>query len=149
MHNQRINEVLQLLKPNWLKNKELSLLELLTLFRKEAVFEGALNELSDQFIIDHLKVAQTRKNETVHLIDEMLELLEPYWLKNKALSLLELLTLLSKECGFKESLDKLSDEIIIYHLKMDQIEKGEVIPGIKKDFENDFQTALLKARGII
>mgnify|MGYP000294467720 CR=1 FL=1 len=30
-----------------------------------------------------------------------------------------------------------------------QTEEGEMIPGIKKDCEDDFQTALLKARGII
>ncbi len=84
-----------------------------------------------------------------HRVKEALELLKPYWLKNKELSLMEVLALLSKESGFKEPLDKLTDEVIIYHLKMDQTEDGEMIPGIKKDCEDDFQTALLKARGII
>ncbi|WP_022941493.1 YihD family protein [Psychromonas hadalis] len=84
-----------------------------------------------------------------HRVNEVLELLKPYWLKNKELSLMEVLTLLSKESGFEEPLDKLSDEVIIYHLKMDQTEKGEMIPGIKKDCEDDFQTALLKARGLL
>ena len=84
-----------------------------------------------------------------HRVNEVLELLKPYWLKNKELSLMEVLALLSKESGFEKSIDELSDEVIIYHLKMDQTEKGEMIPGIKKDFEDDFQTALLKARGLI
>jgi len=44
---------------------------------------------------------------------------------------------------------ELSDEVIIYHLKMHGTDKFEPIPGIKKDYEEDFKTALLKARGII
>ena len=44
---------------------------------------------------------------------------------------------------------ELSDEVIIYHLKMHGTDKLEPIPGIKKDYEEDFKTALLKARGII
>ncbi len=39
--------------------------------------------------------------------------------------------------------------LIIYHLKMHGTDKLEPIPGIKKDYEEDFKTALLKARGII
>lgn len=82
-------------------------------------------------------------------INEVIELLKPYWLKNKELSLIETLELLTQESGFDKPLDQLSDEVIIYHLKMDQIEAGEMIPGIAKDCEDDFQTALLKARGLI
>jgi len=149
MQPHRVVEVLQLLKPNWLKNKELSLLALLALIHKASRSTEPLAQLSDETIIEHLKQAKVVKNETVHLIDEVLELLEPYWLKNKALSLVALLTLLSKESGFQGEFEELSDEIIIYHLKMDQTEAGEVIPGIKKDFEDDFQAAILKARGII
>lgn len=84
-----------------------------------------------------------------HRVNEVLELLKPYWLKNKELSLMELLALLSKESGFDKPFEQLSDEVIIYHLKMDQTEKDEMIPGIAKDCESDFQTALLKARGLI
>ena len=84
-----------------------------------------------------------------HRVNEVLELLKPYWLKNKELSLMEVLALLSEQSGFEEPLEELSDEVIIYHLKMDQTEKGEMIPGIKKDCEDDFQTALLKARGLL
>lgn len=84
-----------------------------------------------------------------HRVNEALDLLKPYWLKNKELSLMEVLALLSKESGFEAPLEKLTDEVIIYHLKMDQTGKGEMIPGIKKDCEDDFQNALLKARGLI
>ena len=84
-----------------------------------------------------------------HRVNEVLELLKPYWLKNKELSLMEVLALISKESGFEKPLAELSDEVIIYHLKMDQTEKDEMIPGIAKDCEDDFQTALLKARGLL
>lgn len=84
-----------------------------------------------------------------HRINEIIELIEPYWLKNQDLSLMEVLAKLSQEAGFKEPLQELTDEIIIYHLKMDQTEEGEMIPGIQKDCEDDFQTALLKARGLL
>nr|WP_284203709.1 DUF1040 family protein [Psychromonas marina] len=83
------------------------------------------------------------------MVDEVLELLAPYWIKNNELSLMALLALLQKQSGFSDTLDKLTDSVIIYHLKMDQTEEGEMIPGIKKDCEDDFQTALLKARGLI
>lgn len=84
-----------------------------------------------------------------HRVNEVLELLRPYWLKNKELSLMELLALISKESGFDNSIDQLSDEVIIYHLKMAQTAEGEMIPGIAKDCEDDFQSALLKARGLL
>ena len=84
-----------------------------------------------------------------HRVNELLELLKPYWLKNKELSLMEILALISKESGFDKPIEQLSDEVIIYHLKMDQTEKDEMIPGIAKDCEDDFQTALLKARGLL
>ena len=84
-----------------------------------------------------------------HRVNELLELLQPYWLKNKELSLIETLSLLAKESGFDKPLEQLSDEVIIYHLKMDQTKKGEMIPGIAKDCEDDFQSALLKARGLL
>ena len=83
-----------------------------------------------------------------HRVNEILELIKPYWLKNKELSLLEVLQLITTESGFDKSVSEITDEVIIYHLKMDQTEKGEVIPGIAKDYEDDFQAALLKARGL-
>jgi len=84
-----------------------------------------------------------------HRINEILELLKPYWLKNQELSLMEVLSLVSKESGLEGKLEELSDEVLIYHLKMDQTEEGEMIPGIAKDCEDDFQTAILKARGLL
>ncbi|AGH82510.1 hypothetical protein PCNPT3_12870 [Psychromonas sp. CNPT3] len=84
-----------------------------------------------------------------HRINELLELLQPYWLKNKELSLLEVLDLIRKEAAFEQPVEKLTDEVLIYHLKMAQIGKDEMIPGIKKDFEDDFKNALLKARGVL
>jgi len=84
-----------------------------------------------------------------HRINEILELIKPYWLKNQELSLLEILKLISTESGFDKSIAELTDEVIIYQLKMDQTAKGEMIPGIAKDCEDDFQTALLKARGLL
>jgi len=84
-----------------------------------------------------------------HRINEILELIKPYWLKNQELSLLEILQLIATESGFDKPLTELTDEVIIYHLKMDQTAKGDMIPGIAKDCEDDFQTALLKARGLL
>lgn len=84
-----------------------------------------------------------------HRVNEVIELLKPYWLKNKEVSLIETLALLAQKSGFDRPLDQLTDEVIIYHLKMDQTEAGEMIPGIAKDCEDDFKTALLRARGLI
>ncbi|ABM01944.1 conserved hypothetical protein [Psychromonas ingrahamii 37] len=82
-------------------------------------------------------------------INKVIELLKPYWLKNKELSLIETLVRLTQESGFDKPLEKLNDEVIIYHLKMDQIEANEMLPGIAKDCKDDFKTALLQARGLI
>ncbi|WP_392558593.1 YihD family protein [Orbus mooreae] len=84
-----------------------------------------------------------------HRIEELIELLEPAWDKEQDLSLLQFLQKLGTEAGFNGELNELSDEILIYHLKMRNSDKCEAIPGIKKDYEDDFKTALLKARGII
>ncbi|WP_392561220.1 YihD family protein [Orbus sturtevantii] len=84
-----------------------------------------------------------------HRIEELIELLEPEWQKEPDLNLLQFLSKLAKEAGFDGDLGDLSDEILIYHLKMRNSDKGQAIPGIKKDYEDDFKTALLKARGII
>ena len=63
--------------------------------------------------------------------------------------LLQILQKIADEAGFDKPVAELSDEVIIYHLKMHGTDKLEPIPGIKKDYEEDFKTALLKARGII
>lgn len=82
-------------------------------------------------------------------IDELIELLQPVWEQDSDLNLLQLLKKLGDEAGFEGNLVDLSDEVLIYHLKMRDSSKDEAIPGIKKDYEDDFKTALLKARGII
>lgn len=84
-----------------------------------------------------------------HRINEILDLIKPYWLKNQELSLLDVLKLISTESGFDRPLSELTDEVIIYQLKMAQTAKGDMIPGIAKDCEDDFQSALLKARGLL
>lgn len=84
-----------------------------------------------------------------HRLNEVLELLQPYWSKDPELHLTQILQKIAQEAGFDKPLDQLSDEVIIYHLKMIDKDKLEPIPGIKKDYEEDFKSALLKARGII
>ena len=84
-----------------------------------------------------------------HRLRELLELLQPYWEKEPELHLMQILQKIAAETGFDKPLPELTDEIIIYHLKMQDKDKLEPIPGIKKDYQEDFKTALLKARGII
>ncbi|MBW3698410.1 DUF1040 family protein [Vibrio sp. T187] len=84
-----------------------------------------------------------------HRIEELLELLEPEWQKDQELNLIEFIVKLSKEAGYAGKLEDLTDDVLIYHLKMRNSEKDEMIPGLKKDQEDDFKTAILKARGIL
>lgn len=84
-----------------------------------------------------------------HRVEELIELLSEAWQKDPDLNLTQFLNKIAKESGFTGSLDDLSDEVLIYQLKMRDSDKTEAIPGIKKDYEEDFKTALLKARGII
>jgi len=84
-----------------------------------------------------------------HRIEELLELLEPEWQKDQELNLLEFILNLSSEAGYEGKLEDLTDDVLIYHLKMRNSGKDEMIPGLKKDQEDDFKTAILKARGII
>ncbi|CAH7353097.1 MULTISPECIES: YihD family protein [Vibrio] len=84
-----------------------------------------------------------------HRIEELLELMEPEWQKDQELNLLEFIIKLSKEAGYEGKLEDLTDDVLIYHLKMRNSEKDEMIPGLKKDQEDDFKTAILKARGLL
>ena len=84
-----------------------------------------------------------------HRIEELLELMEPEWRKDQELNLLEFIIKLSKEAGYDGKLEDLTDDVLIYHLKMRNSEKDEMIPGLKKDQEDDFKTAILKARGLL
>lgn len=82
-------------------------------------------------------------------LNEVIELLQPAWEKDSDLNLLQFLQKLAAESGFTGPLSELTDDILIYQLKMRDSAKDAVIPGIKKDYEEDFKTALLKARGVI
>ena len=84
-----------------------------------------------------------------HRLNEVIELLHPVWKDNSDLNLVELLQKLADEAGFKGSLSELTDDVLIYHLKMRGTNSNEVIPGLKKDYEDDFKTAILRARDII
>ncbi|XWJ92386.1 YihD family protein [Phytobacter ursingii] len=82
-------------------------------------------------------------------LNELIELLQPAWQKEPELDLIQFLQKLANESGYEGELTDLSDDILIYHLKMRDSDKDAVIPGIKKDYEEDFKTALLRARGVI
>ncbi|MGC9403927.1 YihD family protein [Vibrio genomosp. F10] len=84
-----------------------------------------------------------------HRIEELVELLEPEWQKDQQLNLLQFIVKLAKEAGYEGKLDDLTDDVLIYHLKMRNSDKSDMIPGLKKDQENDFKEAILRARGII
>ncbi|MRT13995.1 DUF1040 family protein [Enterobacteriaceae bacterium RIT711] len=82
-------------------------------------------------------------------LNELLELLQPAWQKEPDLNLIQFLQKLSTESGYTGELTDLTDDVLIYHLKMRDSSKDAVIPGIQKDYEEDFKTALLRARGVI
>lgn len=84
-----------------------------------------------------------------HRVNELVELLHPAWQKDPDLNLVQFLQKLAQEAGFQGQLSELTDDILIYHLKMRDSDKEQVIPGLKKDNEEDFKTALLRARGVI
>ncbi|HHR6223680.1 DUF1040 family protein [Providencia alcalifaciens] len=84
-----------------------------------------------------------------HRLNEVIELLHPVWKDNSDLNLVQLLQKLADEAGFTGSLSELTDDVLIYHLKMRGTDSNAVIPGIQKDYEDDFKTAILRARGII
>ncbi|MBS0849802.1 YihD family protein [Citrobacter sp. JGM124] len=82
-------------------------------------------------------------------LNELLELLQPAWSKEPDLNLIQFLQKLAQESGYSGDLASLTDDVLIYQLKMRDSDKDAVIPGIKKDYEEDFKTALLRARGVI
>ncbi|TCV93564.1 YihD family protein [Biostraticola tofi] len=84
-----------------------------------------------------------------HRVNELIELLQPAWQKDSDLNLLQFLQKLADEAGYKDSLPGLTDDMLIYHLKMRDAAKTDAIPGLKKDYEEDFKSAILRARGII
>ncbi|WP_337025987.1 YihD family protein [Pantoea anthophila] len=84
-----------------------------------------------------------------HRLNELLELLQPAWQKEPDLNLVTFLQKLAQESGFRGPLSELTDDILIYHLKMRDSASDDAIPGLKKDYEVDFKAALLRARGVI
>ncbi|CNE33137.1 YihD family protein [Yersinia enterocolitica] len=84
-----------------------------------------------------------------HRVNELIELLHPAWQQEPDLNLVQFLQKLSEEAGFEGEFADLTDDILIYHLKMRGSASTEVISGLKKDYEEDFKTAILRARGII
>lgn len=84
-----------------------------------------------------------------HRVNELIELLHPEWQKDPDLNLVEFLLKLAAEAKYEGKLEELTDDVLIYHLKMRNSSKDEMIPGIAKDCEEDFKTAILRARGII
>ena len=84
-----------------------------------------------------------------HRIEELLELLEAAWLAEQDLSLVQFVGKIAQEAGFTGPLTELSDDMLIYQLKMRDKGQQEMIPGLAKDCVTDFKDALLRARGII
>ncbi len=84
-----------------------------------------------------------------HRIEELLELLEAAWLAEQDLSLVQFVAKIAQEAGFTGPLSELSDDMLIYQLKMRDKGQQEMIPGLAKDCVPDFKDALLRARGII
>lgn len=84
-----------------------------------------------------------------HRVNELIELIHPEWQKDSDLNLLQFIVKLAKEAGYEGALEDLTDDVLIYHLKMRNSARNEMIPGLAKDQEDDFKTALLKARGIL
>lgn len=82
-------------------------------------------------------------------LEELLELLGEHWRKQPDLHLIDILQQLSEEVGESNNYPALRDEVLIYQLKMRNSDKHEPIPGIKKDYEDDFKSAILRARGIL
>lgn len=84
-----------------------------------------------------------------HRLNELIELMQPEWQKESSLNLMQFIVKLAKEAKYEGAIEDLSDDVLIYHLKMRNSPKGAMIPGIAKDQVDDFKTALLKERGII
>ncbi len=65
-------------------------------------------------------------------LNEVIELLQPAWQKEPELNLMQFLQKLAKEAGYTGELNNLSDDILIYHLKMRDSAKKLLFPGFRK-----------------
>ncbi|WP_375321446.1 YihD family protein [Aliivibrio logei] len=84
-----------------------------------------------------------------HRVNELIELIHPEWKKEPELNLMQFIMKLVEETKYEGKLEDLTDDVLIYHLKMRNSEKTEMIPGLAKDQEDDFKTAILRARGLL
>ncbi|GGI82658.1 YihD family protein [Shewanella gelidii] len=84
-----------------------------------------------------------------HRVNELIELLQEEWLKEPEINLVDFLQKLAEEAKFSGKLEELNDDVLFYHLKMRNSAEDELIPGIAKDYEEDFKTAILRARGML
>ncbi|OOE91893.1 hypothetical protein BZG78_11200 [Salinivibrio sp. MA351] len=83
-----------------------------------------------------------------HRINELLDLLNQSWQQTPDHSLMTMLNLIAQEAGHRDDLTTLSDDTLIYQLKMRLEDSNAPIPGLAKDNEDDFKAAILRARGI-
>jgi uncharacterized protein YihD (DUF1040 family) len=84
-----------------------------------------------------------------HRVKELIGLLQDEWLKEPEYNLIQFIQKLADEAKYTGELSKLNDDVLIYHLKMRNSAQNDVIPGIAKDYEEDFKTAILRARGML
>lgn len=70
-------------------------------------------------------------------------------MKDQNLSLMQFLKKMAVEAGLDQKLQDMNDDVLIYQLKMRGLDHSAMIPGIAKDCEEDFKTAMLRARGVI
>ncbi|PQJ83152.1 YihD family protein [Aliivibrio sifiae] len=84
-----------------------------------------------------------------HRVNELIELIHPEWKKEPELNLMQFIMKLVEETKYEGKLEDLTDDVLIYHLKMRNSEKTEMLPGLAKDQEDDFKTAILRARGLL
>ncbi|MCG6312722.1 YihD family protein, partial [Vibrio vulnificus] len=53
-----------------------------------------------------------------HRVEELLQLLEPEWHKDSELNLIQFIVKRAGEAGYQGRLEELTDDVLIYHLKM-------------------------------
>lgn len=79
-------------------------------------------------------------------LNEVIELLQPAWQKEPDLNLTQFLQKLAKESGFDGKLEDLTDDILIYHLKMRDSAKDAAIPGIQKTMKRTLKRRFTRPR---
>ena len=80
-----------------------------------------------------------------HRIEELLELLEAAWLAEQDLSLVQFVGKIAQEAGFAGPLTELSDDMLIYQLKMRDKDQQEKFPKIP--FQTQFIRSLNEGDG--